>query len=700
MPISEKYKKVLESMIKEYGKEKGTSVFYATMKKKGIDYSKEQETFCKISFKEDEGEYYTCGYIATDHIDSVGDMILPATLYSWANSLNNDTDFKSKPLSIHHNRSDKNLAGIGTKAKVEKLSDGHYGLWVETHHNKEHPDFNKTKYEIDNNFLTHYSIEYNTFDDTTTHRENVGNEWIRVIEPNTELLGYGLASPRTVVNENATITEEGYKELFHVQASQEEVKIKEVKEVKPMETKQEVKEKVEEKVEVKEVKPVQKETKSEVKEKVDIEMKEMIREEIKSRLEKTEPINKPSIENKEKIEKPKIQFKELEDYKEAVIDKKVSLKEQWQSAARLHNSLVSKGVRFTGEVKEIPFELSGNKIEMKAGSAVTTDTDYAGAQTSMMLALSNYEQTPSRYNDIYGPVIVNQLNDMTTTWNLLTKENMTGMSAIRFRARTARNATAGHYAYGSTPGWDSNTTIKKFNLHFITSYVEVAVEFEAMELANVPGGIGDVYAREIEYGTLDLMTYLNGSNGIFGTGDGTSESAPLGLDGGCIITSGNLYGKDVTATGYTTLAAGAVTNMSSANITLKKMRELIRTSVTNGARIEDLVFVCSYLQKDFIVALIQDIQRIVPTSARVGFTGMPELDGVPLFADKDLDAASMTDDLFLIDTSVTKIGIKKAPTYQEFSLVALERRGIIWMMWNLFCEAPNHNCHIYGLATS
>ena len=40
MPIHPDWQKVLDSMVKQYGAKKGTSVFYATMKKKGIDYTK------------------------------------------------------------------------------------------------------------------------------------------------------------------------------------------------------------------------------------------------------------------------------------------------------------------------------------------------------------------------------------------------------------------------------------------------------------------------------------------------------------------------------------------------------------------------------------------------------------------------------------------------------------------------------------
>ena len=140
--------------------------------------------------------------------------------------------------------------------------------------------------------------------------------------------------------------------------------------------------------------------------------------------------------------------------------------------------------------------------------------------------------------------------------------------------------------------------------------------------------------------------------------------------------------------------------MSSAKITLNKMRAMYRASIVNGARIQNLAFFCSYLQYHFIYALIQDMQRIVPTSARVGFTGRAELDSIPIFPDADLDEASMTDDLFLLDTSATKIGIKKAPTYVEFGKVTLHRRGIIWMMWNLYSEAPNRNYHLTGLAVA
>ena len=86
----------------------------------------------------------------------------------------------------------------------------------------------------------------------------------------------------------------------------------------------------------------------------------------------------------------------------------------------------------------------------------------------------------------------------------------------------------------------------------------------------------------------------------------------------------------------------------------------------------------------------------MPTSARVGFIGKPELDGVPVF-----DAVNMnTDDLFLVDTAHTKIGMKVPPTYEETAKTHDTRNGYIKIYFNLYSDAPNHNGWIYNLATS
>jgi len=702
------------------------------MQEKGKE-TKISEKFGKIDLKEQKEEYYSKGYIATTHVDSVGDKIPVETLQKWGDNINS-TNLSSKSVSIHHDRDDMNLAGRGTEgtAKVEKLEDGEYGLFVETQHNKTHPKFADTVYQIENDFLTHYSIEYDTQGDSTTHREETDDGWVRVIEPDTNLVGYGLASPRTVVNENAAMIEAGYKELVHIKEkgpgghepdgtgphgngagpgkgkkdgsglknkkkSKEADKMADKKEdVKaeeaPAEEKNDAPEsKTEAPVEKTEEKPAEP-APAEEKEKVDVkELKETIRKDIMAEIKEKVEEKKPIIAAKEKIESKEVEMKERVAYKEKVFgEKKASLSVQWKESAKLHDALEAKGLIKQGSMKgsDSPFEVKEQHIEFKG---LDTDSNYVGAQTNYWDALDHYEQTPAELNDIYGPVIISQFNEMNTAYNLLPKDDMSGASAIRFRVKTARPTADGSVSYGSTPTWDSNAGRQKINVNFVTYRQDVQVEFEEIELAKAPGGIGDVYALEMKDATETMMTTVNSD--LLTSSTTPAEGEPYTFEK-TVITSGTLYGKDLST--YTALQAASVTNASSAPITLERMRKMIDDVKARGATTDSLAFICHYTQSRKFKTLIQNIQRTVPTSARVGFEGRPELDGVPVFEDYQCN----TDDLWLIDLKHTRFAIKKAPTYVEFGLVSLNRRGIIWMMGNLYCTKPGNNAWTYGLKTT
>lgn len=686
--------------------------------------SKISKKFGKIDLKEQKEEYYTKGYIATTHLDSVGDKIQKETLNKWAEDINSTNNTSADNVSIHHDREDINLAGRGTEgtARVEPLEDGEYGLWVDTHHNKTHPNFADTVYQIENEFLTHYSIEYDTHEESTTHRENTEDGWIRYIEPNTDLVGYGLASPRTVVNENANMVEAGYKELVHLKEEKnnkkkdkeaekmadkkEDVKAEEapaeVKNDAPEESKPEapVEEKPAEAAKEEEA-PVE-----ETKEKIDVkELKETVRKEVMAEIKETVEKKKPIIAKKEKIEKKEeeVEMKERNSYKEKVFgEKKAPISLQWKEAARLHDALDAKGMIKTGSMKESSTPFTISEKEVKIGDltrattqieykGLTTDSNYVGAQTTYWDALDNYEQTPAELNDIYGPVIISQFNEMTTAYNLLPKDDMSGSSAIRFRVKTARPVADGSVSYGSTPTWDSNAGRQKININFVTYRQDVQVEFEEIELAKAPGGVGDVYALEIKDGTESMMNTVNSD--LLTSSTTPAEGEPYTFEN-TIITSGSLYGKALAT--YSALEAGSVTDASSAPITLERMRKMIDDVKARGATTDGLVFICHYTQSRKFKTLIQNIQRTVPTSARVGFEGRPELDGVPVFEDYQAN----TDDLWLIDLKHTRFAIKKAPTYVEFGLTSLNRQGIIWMMGNLYCTKPGNNAWTYGLKTT
>ena len=702
----------------------------------------ERKISSKVTFKESKEEYYTSGYIATTEVDTENDKIDVETLYVWRDDINSTEDLDANPTSLHHERDDTTLVGLGDKtAKVEKMEDGvTYGLWVDTHHNKTHKDFENTKYQLENDFLTHYSIEYDTNDNRTTWTEEVDGKSIRILGPETTLKGYGLASPRTVVNKGAEIIEAGYKELINMKAlhthnplNKKKSKLKKTTEVPKMtkETKEEPKPEEDkpdtpkptgEETETKpETEPLSEAEAKEVSEFKEFKEKKIAADRaILAELKETKaipPLNKvgEKIEGKETIEtKEQNEFKEIHlEFKERVLgygkekskdsSKEINTGEHFLIADRLVRQLKEHNVAITRSegmdpAFSLPFEIKENKIEVKTD--VRVESDPAGTTTSNYPAiLANYEQSPSRLNDIYGPAIINHLNEQRVTWNILRKENGSGMSAIRIRARTTRNTVDISSGYGATPSFTTQVGIKKFNLTFVTNFVPVQLEDEVIAFARSPGGIGDAFGVEVQFSTEDLMKRLNRDQ-IYGTGDGTSEAVSLGLDGGLIRTSGNLYGKDVTASGFTTLAAAGRDTVSSVKITLKRMRDMYRASIVNGARIQNLAFTCSWLQYHFIYALIQDLQRTVPTSAKVGFTGLAELDGIPIFPDPDLDEKGMTDDLFLLDIVLTKISINVPPTFVEFGKVSLHRRGVIWIVWNLFSDAPNHNYQTNGLVTS
>ena len=411
-------------------------------------------------------------------------------------------------------------------------------------------------------------------------------------------------------------------------------------------------------------------------------------------------------------EKTKIANKEVDlsvnlKYKEAVFGKegkRAHIDVQWKEAARLHTTLekegkmnysmkgVGEGSRpFTVESKEVKIGDLTRRTTQIQYKTLTTDSNISGAQSTYWDALDNYEQTPAELNDIYGPVIISQLNEMHTTYNLLPKVDMSRDSAIRFRVKTARPTADGSQSYASTPTWDSRAERRKLNIAFTTYRQDVSVEFEEIELARTTGGIGDVYSEEIKDGTESMMNTINSD--ILTSSTTPAEGEPYTFET-TIKTSGNLYGRALAT--YPKLQAASVTNASDVPLTLERMRKMIDDVKARGATTDELVFICHYTQSRKFKTLIQNIQRTVPTSARVGFEGKPELDGVALFEDHQAN----TDDLWLISIKHTKFGMKKAPTYVEFGLTELVRKGIVWQMGNLFSDKPGHNAWTYALKTT
>lgn len=841
MPLHPDFKKILSNMIKKYGKKKGTSVFYAWIKKRGYDdtkpmpSSKERNYVNGLFLKEREGEFYTEGFVATDHIDNAHiipieeggtgypDYIPTSTLYDVAEQINGLSE--ANKVSLHHDRSSA-VAGLSKSATVKPFGDGHYGVFVSTHNNKTHPDFENTVYEIENGMIDGYSIE---FDPVKTHVDIRDGKEVRVLDK-LKIYGYGYASRG--VNPNASIINYGYKELIsgimETKAKQaklgsggrfakivasakkwlrkkypnlsdeqintrarkiaaahgikrygkkkmgkmaaagkkeeikmaEEEKVEEPTDKELEEADKEVKKEEEKPEEKVEEKPEEEEKKVEIDEKEYqkyLKLKEMEKKEeeekklkimVKEQLKGLMPENFPLNNTEEDVEKKEIEVKEVKEYKEAV-SKNAPIDVQYAAAARLINKeieiskqigrpdiiarsqlapsterryiqdkeeqnwtvgytstgklSVKEGEKWSSKSPQAPYanKLQTKELSFKANTGLETDTNKYTSWT-----YGSYYVLPAELNDIFQPIVINQLNESQNIWNTLQKVDFSNYAAIQFRIRYKRNATAGGqaesydpYAGAAYTGYQGRA---KMTQPFAYYYVYIQVSGPEQALAQAPGGIGDVYADEVKFATLDLTRDLELD--IIGTGQGTSESALLGFEALIDYTNyTSLYGHTRTTYDagasehprYPLRSAGA-DDASSARITLKRMRDMITAVVDNGANQSDLAFYGRRLQQDFIRALIQDMQRIVPTSTRVGFEGKPELDGVPVF-----DCINMnTDDLFLIDTAHTKIGVKVAPTYEETAKIMDARNGFIKFYGNLYSDAPSHNYWTYGLATS
>ena len=673
-----------------------------------------------IKLKEEGEAFHSEGFICTTHPDREGDILAESVIDKIVATINDPTGSghpEATQVSYRHDwlkQDNPDLPAAGVNASVEKrqTEDGHWGVYVDTEHTTTFPDKDKLVYEVEKKIIPGYSIEYDNVDSEIVNHEGKEYRFIK----NLDFYSYGFANGRKIANPQAEIRVSGYKEMVDSFKKKTEVKKMKEKEIKLKETEEEkkkaeeAKKKEEEEKKSKEIEEKKVKEMNEFNEFNDFktrkaEADKKIKEEITQIKEKEKPI----IPAKTKIANKETKIPENIRYKEAVFgkdDKVASADIQWKEAARLHTALDKKGLMsyslkqmgantgnspFGLKTKEVKIgDLSRNTTQIQY-KTLTTDSNVSGAETTYWDALDNYEQTPAELNDIYAPVIISQLNEMHTTYNLIPKVDMSRDSAIRFRVKTARPVADGSQTYASTPSWDSRAERRKINVAFTTYRQDIAVEFEEIELARSTGGIGDVYAEEIKDGTETMMNNLNLD--ILTSSTTPAEGEPYTLPT-TVITSGSIYGRSLST--YSSLQAASNTAAGGVPLTLERMRKMIDDVKAKGATTAELVFIGHYTQSRKFKTLIQNIQRTVPTSARVGFEGKPELDGVPFFEDHQ----ATTSDLWLISLKHTKFGIKKAPTYVEFGLTTMARRGIVWMMGNLFCTKPSHNARTSGLKTT
>jgi hypothetical protein len=125
------------------------------------------------------------------------------------------------------------------------------------------------------------------------------------------------------------------------------------------------------------------------------------------------------------------------------------------------------------------------------------------------------------------------------------------------------------------------------------------------------------------------------------------------------------------------------------------MRTMARTNIVAGANPSDLMYVTSYTQLDKYKDLIQDLQRLVPTSTVAGFEGMPSLDGIPIVADADCNAGYM----YCLAKSTIKLGVLREPTIKPLPEPKDAEAAFIYSRMQQVCLNPSWNYKATALTT-
>lgn len=634
------------------------------------------------------------GFIATTHIDSgfemegvgyVKDHISVETLQKWAEELNAGIPRANK-VSVNHDREDKIVAGVAKKgtAKVIQLPDGEYGLYVDSLIDSTHPDFKVIDNRIDIGTLDSFSIEY-TADNYTL--EPSGDYFIRTLLPESTLYGYTLAS--RPMNENCVMIKE-ILPIKKVEENKSDIVNKEESKMTEIEKKSEQLS-AEDMLLLKEAKEAK-----EMQKQKDVLMKVLADKEFVAKIVGAKSDEKV-LANKEepKKEEISIEMKERKDlsarYNKIISSKEMSLHEKFRQVGLIAEQckmvVATDGVLSYKSIgrENKNFSTNGKIIEVK-GLGITsnqnTDTDY-------LLSAAELQ-------DVFMPVIFDVLNQDTTFFGLMNKDDMSnkGNNLCQFILRDAVNPTAAFYT-GNSVTTDS-VGMTKYQTKFKKAQVGVQVDGDMIAAAR-GSPVGDVFGLHIMYSTEDLLKVID--TALFGIKGAETDAEIIGME--YIADSASyttLYSVTRSSTNKLSPDAAGDTfiNASSARITPGLLAQAIEQATKEGANPANLVFVCHPTQERLYKEIYRSMQRLIPTSTRFGFVGRAECDGVPIFTDKNAN----TDDWFLCDLESHRIGVWVAPTLEMLGKRSDSDEGFIKTYFAVYNTNPRRLVQIYGCATS
>ncbi len=735
MAIHKDFQMIRDRFAKQFGEDKGETMFSAWLSKKEFDKTKplprgneRKEKVCSIrglEIKEKGGVYHVEGLVATDHIDNydkedginMPDYSPVSTLESWANQIN--TDEQARVMGVHHSEGlpvNAEYFGVAdvenNPARVIPLSDGHNGLYVDTKLLSDDPRTPEIISDFESRKLNSFSITFDASNDGMDF-DIVEDRLVRVLTDKSTLFGYTAASDP--VNPMAVEMSHGFKEfkelISHTQLNSREVKKMDKKEVKEEvteevakseETKTEEAASAAEEVakpeagseepsegEVAELKEFRafKANKKALEEKEALEKKaELIAGKIAEKMEVKEKVLKDNnVPNAKEVSLEMKEFIEARDN-----TKTLEIKQHFTRAAALCESINLDWQRATNTAAEgreyKSFHIVGRNLEYKA-LGITTNQN----------ADTDYLQSSAELQDIYDPIIYNALNQATLTWNILAKDDFSkkGNNQVQFTLKTAANTSAS--AYSGNAVATSNVTRLKYQTKFKKYQVGVSVDGDMIAAAR-GGPVSDVFAQEVMDSTMDLMAVINLA--LFAEVGLETADGVIGFEY-IADSAGNTTLYNLTRSSANKLAPVSAGNtyidQISTVISMTNLRASIRQCVTDGSNKRDLVFITSPLQGDMLRGKFEDSRRMLTArDTDFGFSTDLFVDGVPVFEDKDCN----TDDWFCIDLSAHRVGMWIPPTIERLGKSADSEDAFIKTYFATYNRAPRRLVQIHSAATS
>lgn len=726
MPRHEDFQKIHGRFVKQYGQEKGKSNYYAWLSKKGHTEEKafpkgkeKKEKRCIVKgleIKETELEFHVTGLIATTHIDNldyeegidVPDMISKDTLDSFAEQINDNSE--ARIMGVHHsegrsiNAEYYGVADIdASPARVVELTDGEFGLYVDTKLLKSDPATPGLIKDFKNGTYDSFSITYDTNNFMSTDFDWMGDKLVRVLQPDTKLYGYTAATDP--VNPNARVTDFGFKEFKELfKTNKEGHKMEEEtpnagEASTPDEsTEQKPDAVVEEEATPKVDAPIESGEDAEQKEFRQWKQEKKLTEQKEFIEQAAEKITKKvmeSVEVKEKVLKsstdPKVSL-ELKEFRSMIndVEGKVELKEQARRCAAVMTSLnldwqemTNKGAR-NREYKD--FGTNGRNLEYKGlGLSSNRPTD------------SDYIQSATELQDVFDPFIYNAINQETMTWNVLAKDDLSkkGNNLVQFKLKTVANTSAAFYSGNSV----STGNVTRANYQTKMKKIQVGVSVDGDMIAAARGGpVNDVFAQEVLDSTQDMMCVVNAA--LYGIKGAETDVAIIGFE---YLANDNTYTSlyGLTRSSTNKLAPDTHTdnyiNQSSTRVTMTNLRALKRNATDEGAKKRNLIYFCNPLQADMMRAKFDDSRRMMAAKdTDFGFSTDLFIDGIPVFEDIDCN----TDDWFCVDSDSHRVGIEVPPTVERLGKTGDSEDAFIKMYCATYNRLPRAIGMIYGCATS